>query len=93
MDKVMVKRQQHAEGCSLLAAEGYDMMLLSVVLGSAGILFKCLDRATKVMEFPDARKKKLYSKLHLHSLHTLQNFCPDDDTWTGKSQPQKQGEG
>jgi hypothetical protein len=60
----------------LLAAEGYDAMLLPVVLGSAGTLFKCLDRATKEMDIPNARKKKLYSKLHLHSIHSLQNLGP-----------------
>jgi hypothetical protein len=44
------------------------------VLGSAGTLFKCLDRATKELDIPNARKKKLYSKLHLHSIHSLQNL-------------------
>jgi hypothetical protein len=39
MDKVMEKKEQHAELCKLLAAEGYDVMLLPIVLGSAGTLF------------------------------------------------------
>jgi hypothetical protein len=56
-----------------LASPGYDVMLLPVVLGSAGTL-KCLDRATKEMDIPTARKKKLYSKLHLHSIHSLQSL-------------------
>jgi hypothetical protein len=73
MDKVMEKKEQHAEPCKLLAGEGYDVMLLSFVLGSAGTLFKCLDRATKEMDIPNARKKKIYSKLHHHSIHSLQN--------------------
>jgi hypothetical protein len=49
-------------------------MLLPIVLGSAGTLLKCLDCATKDMDIPNARKKKLYSKLHLHSIHNLQNL-------------------
>jgi hypothetical protein len=42
----------------LLAAEEYEVMLLPVVLGSAGTLFKCLDRATQEMEIPNARKEE-----------------------------------
>jgi hypothetical protein len=45
MDKVIEKEEHHAELCKMLAVEGYDVMLLPVVLGSAGTLFKCLDRA------------------------------------------------
>jgi hypothetical protein len=33
--------------CKLLAAEGYEVMLLPFVLGSAKSLFECLHRATK----------------------------------------------
>jgi hypothetical protein len=71
MDKVMEKKVQHAELCKLLAAEGYDVMLLPIILRSAGTLIKCLDRATKEMNIPNARKKKLYSKFYLHSIHSL----------------------
>jgi len=63
-----------AELCNLLATEGFDVMLLPIVLWSAGTLFKCLDRATTEMDIPNARKRKLYS--HLHSIHTLQNCVP-----------------
>jgi hypothetical protein len=65
---------ENAELCRLLAAEGCDVMLLPVVLGSAGTLFKCLDRATEEMDIPKAKRKKLYSKLHLHSIHSLQSL-------------------
>jgi len=74
MDKVAEMKQQHAELCNLLATEGYDVLLLPIVLESAGTLFKCLERATTEMDIPNARKRKLYSKLHLHSIHTLQNL-------------------
>jgi hypothetical protein len=74
MVKVTEKKEQHAELCRLLTAEGYDVVLLRLVLGSAGTLFKCLERATKEMDIHNARKKKLYSKLHLHSIHSLQNL-------------------
>jgi len=36
MDKVAEKKQEHVELCHLLATEGYDVMLLPIVLGSAG---------------------------------------------------------
>jgi hypothetical protein len=39
MDKVTEKKEQHAELSKLLAAERYDVMLLSVVLGSTETLF------------------------------------------------------
>jgi hypothetical protein len=65
MDKVIEKREQHSELCKMLAVERHDVMLLPVVLGSAGTLFICLDRATKEMDITNARKKKQYSKLHL----------------------------
>jgi hypothetical protein len=42
MDKVMEKKEQHAELCKFLAAEGYDVMLLPIVLGSAGTLLNAL---------------------------------------------------
>jgi hypothetical protein len=73
MDKVIEKKGQHAGSWKLLAAEGCDVMLLPVVLGSAGTLFECLDLA-KEMDIPNARMKKLYSKLHLHSIDSLQNL-------------------
>jgi hypothetical protein len=72
MDKVTEKKEQHAELYKLLATEGYDVVLFPVVLGSSGKLFKCLERAIK--DIPKARKKKLCSKLHLHSIHSLQNL-------------------
>jgi hypothetical protein len=40
-----------------------------------------------------ARINKPYSGLHLHSIYSLQNMCPNDDAWETISQPQKQGEG
>jgi len=45
----------------LLATEGYDVMLLPILLGSAGTLFKCIDCATKGTDIPNARKSKLYT--------------------------------
>jgi hypothetical protein len=47
MDKVIEKPEQLAELCNMLAVEGYDVVLLPVILKSAGIFFNCLDRATK----------------------------------------------
>jgi hypothetical protein len=47
------------------------------------------------MDIPNARKKKLYSKLHCvtYTVYTVyRSLCPNGDTWKGKSQPHKQGE-
>jgi hypothetical protein len=56
MDKDMETKEQHAEPSKLLAAEGYDdVVLFPIVLGSAGTLFKCLDCAKKEMDIPNAR--------------------------------------
>jgi hypothetical protein len=62
------------QACANCLPQRYDVVLLPVVLGSAGTLFNCLDRATKEMNIPNARKNKLYSKLHLHSIYSLQNL-------------------
>jgi hypothetical protein len=90
MDKVMEEKEQPAERCTLLAAEGYDVVLLPIVLGSAVALFKCLDRATKEMDIPNARKKKLYSKLHLHSIHSLQNVV-SQQRYLERQKPETRG--
>jgi hypothetical protein len=74
MDKVIAKKEQHAELCKMLAAEECAVMLLLVVLESAGTLFKLLGRATKEMDIPNARKKKFYSKIHFPSIHKLKNL-------------------
>jgi len=71
LDKVKVKTEQHEVLCKLLAHEGYEVIFLPIVLGSAGTLFRCLERATKELGIPSTQKDKLYSKLHLHSIHTL----------------------
>jgi hypothetical protein len=69
------KRKSNMQNyANCLPQKGMDVILLPIVLGSAGTLFKYLDRATKEMDIPNARKKKLYSKLHLHSIHSLQNL-------------------
>jgi len=73
MDKIAEKKLQHAGWCNLLVTEGYDVMLLTIMLGVLRH-FQNLDHATKEMKVPDARKGNLYSKLFLHSVHTLQNL-------------------
>jgi len=46
MDKVEEKKRQQEELCSLLATEGYDVMLLPIVLGSAGTFENCIASST-----------------------------------------------
>jgi hypothetical protein len=60
--------------CKLLATEGYDVVLLPVVLESAGTLSNALNEQQKKWTSPLPEKKKLHSKLHLHSIHSLQNL-------------------
>jgi len=55
MDKVAEKKL-HAELCNLPATDGYDVMLLPVVLESAGTLLKRLGCATKEMGISNARE-------------------------------------
>jgi hypothetical protein len=77
MNKVTGKKEQHADLYKLLVAERYSVKLLPALLESAGPLFLftiCLGRAATKMDIPNTRKKKLYSKLHLHSIHSLQNL-------------------
>jgi hypothetical protein len=64
----------HSIAINNFAAEGLDVMLLPAVLGSAGTLFNCLDSAKNEMDFPNARIKILYSKLHLHRILSLQSL-------------------
>jgi hypothetical protein len=51
----VIEMKEHAELCILLATEGYGVMVLPVVLGSAGTRFTCLDPAQK-NDIPNARK-------------------------------------
>jgi len=74
LDKLTEKKRQHTQLCDMLTAEGYDVILLPLILGDEGTLFKCLTHALKELQVQPARQKKLYSKLHLHSIHTLQNL-------------------
>jgi hypothetical protein len=62
-------------------ADGDGVMLILFVLESpirpicpGGTLFKCLDRASKEMDISNARQMILNSKLHLHSVHSLQDL-------------------
>jgi hypothetical protein len=93
MDKVTEKNGQYAELCKLLAAEGYDVVLLPVVLASAGTLFKCLERATNEMDIPNARKRN-YTASYIFTAYTVcRTLCPNADTWKDKNLHQNQGEG
>jgi hypothetical protein len=89
MDKVIEKKEQHPGLCKVLAAEGYDVSLLPIVLGSAGTLFKCLDRATNEMDIPNARKREFTAS---STFTVYKAMCPNGDTWEDKSQQQKHGE-
>jgi len=64
-----------------LSTERYDVKLLPIVQGSAGILFKCLEQATQEMNIPNIRRKNLYKKLHLDSIHTLHSLVPHGQQW------------
>jgi hypothetical protein len=80
MDKVIEKPEQLAELCNMLAVEGYDVVLLPVILKSAGIFFKCLDRATKEWSFP--MPKRNYTASYIFTAYTVYNtLCPNDDLW------------
>jgi hypothetical protein len=92
MDKVIEKEEQYAELCKMLAVGGYGVELLPAVMGSVGTHFKCLDRATKEIDIPNARQKKLYSKPHLHSIQSAKPCVPTPTPGKTTVQPQTQGE-
>jgi hypothetical protein len=56
----------------MLAVEENEVVLLPVILKSAGTFFRCLDRATKGTVIPNA--KKIYT---VHSIHSLQNLVSE----------------
>jgi hypothetical protein len=90
MEKVTEKKEQHAELCEVLAAEGYHVRLLPVVLGSAGTLCKCLDRATKEMDILyTTLEKRNYTASFTYTVYTVRSLCPNGNTWKDKSHLQK----
>lgn len=78
MDKVAGKKELHADMFNLLTAGGYDVMLLPIVLRSAGILFKCLERAKEEMAIPNEREKTLYCSIY--TLHTQEDLVSTGNT-------------
>jgi hypothetical protein len=65
MDKVIEKTIQLVKLCKMVAAEEYDVMLLPIVLESAGTF------PTEEIDISNARRKNLYSKVHLHSVRSI----------------------
>jgi hypothetical protein len=59
LDKAIEKKEQHAELCKLLAAAMHDVMLLSVVLGSAGTLLIALIVQQKKWTLPMPGKETI----------------------------------
>jgi hypothetical protein len=77
----------------MLAVEGYDLKLLSVVLGSAAAIFKCLDRATRDGQLLMLERRN-FTASSTYTVYTVyRTYRPNDDTWNDKTLPQTQGEG
>jgi hypothetical protein len=52
-----------------------EVLLYKIISGNRFKFLKnCLGRATKKMDIPNARKKKLHSKLHIHSIQFTNPF-------------------
>jgi hypothetical protein len=80
--------------CKLLVSEGYDVMLLPIVLRSLGTLCECLDRATTEMDIPNARKKKErnYTASSTYTVSTVfKTLCPNGDPWKDKANRRSKG--
>jgi hypothetical protein len=58
---------------------GYYVVLLPVVLGSALILFKSLDRAKTEMETPIAKKRNSTASFTYIACTVYETLCPNDD--------------
>jgi len=72
---------------------GFGAVELPIVLGSAGTPFNVLIVQQKKWTFrvPGKRTRIASSTYTAYTLY--KTLCPDGDTWKGKSQPQKEGEG
>jgi hypothetical protein len=70
MNKVIEIKEQYAKIYKMLAVWGYDVILLSVVLGSAGTLFCCLDRATKEWTTP-MPEEQTYTSSFTYTAYTV----------------------
>jgi hypothetical protein len=70
LEKVNEKKEQHAGLCNLVAAEGYDVMLLPFYREVLGQFLNALIVQQKRWKFPKLGKRKL----HLNSTHSLQNL-------------------
>jgi len=71
LDKVKEKTEQHEVLCKLLAHEGYEgSFFFPLCWGVPEPCSNAWKRQPRSLEFYPL-KDKLYSKLHLHSIHTL----------------------
>jgi hypothetical protein len=52
------------------------------VLGSAGMLFRCLEQATKEM---DLLRRRQYTKFHFFKAYTVfRSLCYNENNWKGR---------
>jgi len=91
MDKVTEKKE-NTDLCNLLATEGYGVMLLPIVQGSAWTLLNALivqqkKRITIMLGKGSCMASSTYTAYALYK-----NLRPNGDAWKNKSQFQKQGQ-
>ena len=75
------REYEHAQLCALLTAEGYDVVMLPVILGNSGTLFKYLKHAIQELR---CHERKLKIKVHLHSISS-KIWCHKENSWKDKA--------
>jgi hypothetical protein len=71
LDKLADKQQQHSQLLHIMKTQGYNAMVLPIILGSMGSLYKPLIHTLMELGVPNNRRKKLMAKLHEHSILSL----------------------
>ena len=67
-ERLQEKRDQHAELCSLLAARGYAVELVPIILGSMGSIYRSVDESLRRLGVAPARVPALLHALTLHAM-------------------------
>ena len=70
-EKMNKKKQQHAQLCKVLMAEGHSVELLPIIRGTQGSLYKCSTRALTSLQIPHQAQDRLQRRLCEHSIHSL----------------------
>ena len=72
--KVVEKTQQHKVLSDLLKAEGFEVVMKPIVLGTTGGIFVSHNQLLEQLGVVKTRRERLNRKLHVHSIKTMHNL-------------------